>query len=126
MEELGIRPNVAIVNMVGNVFQELGMLDKYKKLKKKYPPPKWQYRYIKGKRVRIRAKYIDNFEYADRGASEDNKSHQSSVDESPNDPLEMTESSSNRHDDELEELMQNPDRLLEEAEMSTNETRVVE
>jgi hypothetical protein len=32
------------------------MMDKYEKLKKKYPPPKWIYRYIKGKRVRVRAK----------------------------------------------------------------------
>ncbi|XP_050252732.1 pentatricopeptide repeat-containing protein At4g21190 isoform X2 [Quercus robur] len=56
MEELGIRPTVPIVTMVGNVFKELGMMDKYKKLKKKYPPPKWEYRYIKGKRVKIRAK----------------------------------------------------------------------
>ncbi|CAM8887818.1 unnamed protein product [Rhodiola kirilowii] len=54
MEELGVRPNVAVVNMVGEVFQKLGMMDKYNKLKKKYPPPKWEYRYIKGKRVRIR------------------------------------------------------------------------
>jgi len=56
MEELGLRPSVSIVNMVGNVFQRLGMMDKYEKLKKKYPPPKWIYRYIKGKRVRVRAK----------------------------------------------------------------------
>ena len=56
MEELGIRPNTSIVKMVGDVFQKLGMLDKYEKLQKKYPPPKWEYRYIKGKRVRIRAK----------------------------------------------------------------------
>ncbi|XP_028784408.1 pentatricopeptide repeat-containing protein At4g21190 isoform X2 [Neltuma alba] len=44
MEELGIR----------NVFKELGMLDKYEKLIQKYPPPKWEYRYIRGKRVRIK------------------------------------------------------------------------
>ncbi|KAJ6735343.1 hypothetical protein OIU79_002414 [Salix purpurea] len=56
MEELGIRPSVSIVNMVGNVFQRLGMMDKYEKLKKKYPPPKWIYRYIKGKRIKVRAK----------------------------------------------------------------------
>lgn len=56
MEELGIRPNASIVKMVGDVFQKLGMLDKYEKLQKKYPPPKWEYRYIKGKRVRIRTK----------------------------------------------------------------------
>ncbi|GAV76317.1 PPR domain-containing protein [Cephalotus follicularis] len=59
MEELGVRPNVSVVEMVGNVFQKLGMLDKYKKLKRKYPPPKWEYRYIKGKRVRIRSKEVN-------------------------------------------------------------------
>lgn len=58
MEELGIRPTVSIVNMVGDVFQKLGMLDKYQKLKKKYPPPKWEYRYIKGKRVKIRSENL--------------------------------------------------------------------
>lgn len=58
MEELGVRPNVPIINMMGNVFQKLGMLDKYDKLKKKYPPPKWEYRYIKGKRIRVQAKNL--------------------------------------------------------------------
>ncbi|XP_015571286.2 pentatricopeptide repeat-containing protein At4g21190 isoform X1 [Ricinus communis] len=61
MEELGVRPSVSIVNMMGSVFQKLGMLDKYRKLKKKYPPPKWEYRYIKGKRVRLRAKQVNEF-----------------------------------------------------------------
>ncbi|KAJ0469801.1 hypothetical protein HanIR_Chr14g0711851 [Helianthus annuus] len=58
MEELGIRPTVSIVNMVGDVLQKLGMMDKYQKLKKKYPPPKWEYRYIKGKRVKIRSQNL--------------------------------------------------------------------
>lgn len=49
-----------IVEMVGDVFQKLDMLDKYKKLKKKYPPPKWEYRYIKGKRVKIWTKLGQN------------------------------------------------------------------
>ncbi|CAK9179990.1 unnamed protein product [Ilex paraguariensis] len=59
MDELGIRPTMSIVTMVGDVFQKLGMLDKYEKLKKKYPPPKWEYRYIKGKRIKIRSKYLN-------------------------------------------------------------------
>ncbi|PIN08151.1 hypothetical protein CDL12_19267 [Handroanthus impetiginosus] len=59
MEELGIRPTMSIVSMVGDVFKKLDMLDKDEKLKKKYPPPKWEYRYIKGKRVKIRTKYHD-------------------------------------------------------------------
>lgn len=58
MEELGIRPDKSIVNKLGDVFQKLGMLDKYDKLKSKYPPPTWEYRYIKGKRVRIHANQI--------------------------------------------------------------------
>ncbi|KAL0294702.1 UNVERIFIED_CONTAM: Pentatricopeptide repeat-containing protein [Sesamum radiatum] len=62
MEELGIRPTVSIVTMVGDVFKKLDMLDKYEKLKKKYPPPKWEYRYIKGKRVKIRTKYLDQID----------------------------------------------------------------
>lgn len=53
-----MRPTVTIVSKVGDVFQKLGMLDKYQKLKKKYPPPKWEYRYIKGKRVKIRSKHF--------------------------------------------------------------------
>lgn len=70
MEELGIQPNVSIVSMMGKVFQELGMLDKYKKLHRKYPPPKWQYRYIRGKRIRIQAKDLHKYDgYADQGVS---------------------------------------------------------
>ncbi|XP_051152870.1 pentatricopeptide repeat-containing protein At4g21190 [Andrographis paniculata] len=57
MEELGIRPSMAIVSMVGDVFKKLEMLDKYEKLHRKYPPPKWEFRYIKGKRIRVRTKY---------------------------------------------------------------------
>ncbi|KAK3165489.1 hypothetical protein QOZ80_1AG0033800 [Eleusine coracana subsp. coracana] len=59
MEELGVRPEGSIIRMLGDVFQKLGMMDKYEKLKKKYPPPKWEYRYIKGKRIRMRV-YPDN------------------------------------------------------------------
>lgn len=60
MEELGMRPEQTIVTMVGDVFKKLGMLDKFEKLSKKYPPPTWEYRYIKGKRVRIRVKDLDD------------------------------------------------------------------
>ncbi|XP_073127872.1 pentatricopeptide repeat-containing protein At4g21190 isoform X2 [Henckelia pumila] len=58
MEELGVRPTTPVVNMVGNVFKKLDMLEKYQKLNRKYPPPKWEYRYIKGKRIKVRAKYL--------------------------------------------------------------------
>ncbi|KAG0498822.1 hypothetical protein HPP92_003513 [Vanilla planifolia] len=51
MEELSVKPEQVTVRMVGNVLQKLDMHDKYEKLLKKYPPPKWEYRYFKGKRV---------------------------------------------------------------------------
>eukprot|EP00268_Persea_americana_P010562 TRINITY_DN1430_c0_g1_i5.p1 TRINITY_DN1430_c0_g1~~TRINITY_DN1430_c0_g1_i5.p1 ORF type:complete len:326 (+),score=73.58 TRINITY_DN1430_c0_g1_i5:291-1268(+) len=57
MEELGIKPNSSIVEMLGKVFQDLGMMDKYEKLMKKYPPTVWEYRYFKGKRVRVQSKH---------------------------------------------------------------------
>lgn len=82
MEELGIRPTVSIVNMVGDVFQKLGMLDKYQKLKKKYPPPKWEYRYIKGKRIKVRSQ---NIREPDNGNKEVNEfSDDSNIDEGSN------------------------------------------
>lgn len=87
MEELGIRPTVSIVNMVGEVFQKLDMLDKYQKLKKKYPPPKWEYRYIKGKRVKIRSQNLKQPENANketnevRNDDEGSNSDESDVDE---------------------------------------------
>uniref|UniRef100_A0ACD5YKT2 Uncharacterized protein n=1 Tax=Avena sativa TaxID=4498 RepID=A0ACD5YKT2_AVESA len=54
MEELGVRPDRSIVRMLSAVFKKLDMLDKYEKLNRKYPPPKFEYRYIKGKRIRIK------------------------------------------------------------------------
>ena len=67
MEELGIRPDQSIVRMVGDVFQNLGMLDKYEKLNKKYPPPTWEYRYIKGKRVKIQVKNLNAADVEEAG-----------------------------------------------------------
>lgn len=40
------------------------MFDKYEKLMRKYPPPRWEYRYIKGKRIRIRAKPTNEYDGA--------------------------------------------------------------
>ncbi|KNA07069.1 hypothetical protein SOVF_175320 [Spinacia oleracea] len=60
MEELGLRPTTSIVKNVGAVFRKLGMMDKYEKLNQKYPPPKWEFRYIKGKRVKVRTKQSDD------------------------------------------------------------------
>uniref|UniRef100_A0A0D9V5U6 Pentacotripeptide-repeat region of PRORP domain-containing protein n=2 Tax=Leersia perrieri TaxID=77586 RepID=A0A0D9V5U6_9ORYZ len=59
MEELGVKPDGSIIRMLGEVFHKLGMFDKYVQLKRKYPPPKWEYRYIKGKRIRIKV-YPEN------------------------------------------------------------------
>ncbi|XP_027358713.1 pentatricopeptide repeat-containing protein At4g21190 isoform X2 [Abrus precatorius] len=60
MEELCIRPNFVVVSMIGDVFKELGMLDKYEKLHTKYPPPNWEYRYIRGKRVKVKVQVQSN------------------------------------------------------------------
>ncbi|XP_027162871.1 pentatricopeptide repeat-containing protein At4g21190 [Coffea eugenioides] len=79
MEELGVTPTRSIVKMIGDVFQKLGMMDKCLKLNKKYPPPKWVYRYIKGKRVRIKA--TDLYDSDDRnsvGDSDDDANSASS------------------------------------------------
>lgn len=95
MEELGIKPTVSIVAMVGDVFQKLDMLDKDEKLKKKYPPPKKEYRYIEGKRVKIRSKPLDQSSDASNGlvkfGEETNKTSL--------EPYESTEVSSDKPDD---------------------------
>lgn len=67
MEELGIKPDQSIVRMVGNVFQKLDMPGKYEQLNRKYPPPKWEYRYIKGKRVKIQVKHLYPTDAEDAG-----------------------------------------------------------
>ncbi|KAF1884711.1 hypothetical protein Lal_00028597 [Lupinus albus] len=66
-----------VVAMVGDVFNELGMLDKYEKLHMKYPPPRWEYRFIKGKRVASLIEEKDekiepNSDLNEDDASEDN------------------------------------------------------
>ncbi|KAK2366885.1 pentatricopeptide repeat-containing protein, chloroplastic [Trifolium repens] len=88
MEELSVKPSISVVSMVGDVFKELGMTDKYKKLHKKYPPPQWEYRYIKGKRVKIKVqgqskgvdKYISNHNNVEpnSGVREDDSSKETS------------------------------------------------
>ncbi|KAL1367295.1 hypothetical protein HN51_021335 [Arachis hypogaea] len=55
MEELGVHPNLTVVQLIGGVFKEVGMLDKYEKIHQKYPPPRWKYRYVKGgRRIKIK------------------------------------------------------------------------
>lgn len=77
MEELGVKPGISVVKMVGKVFRKLGMLDKYEKLTKKYPPPTWEYRFIKGKRVRVKSKNPNNFDNATGGSDDEETVHDS-------------------------------------------------
>ncbi|KAL2334803.1 hypothetical protein Fmac_016016 [Flemingia macrophylla] len=60
MEELGLRPSISVVSMIGEAFKELDMLDKYHKLHAKYPPPQWEYKYIRGKRVKVKVQVQSN------------------------------------------------------------------
>ncbi|XP_062120312.1 pentatricopeptide repeat-containing protein At4g21190 [Humulus lupulus] len=114
MEELGIRPNVAIVSMMGKVFQQLGMLDKYEKLNRKYPPPKWQYRYIRGRRIRVQAKDFHKYDdYADQGLSDDENVVHGEINESSADEHGVVLESEDVNDDSSD--------MLEEAETRTNE-----
>uniref|UniRef100_A0A0D9YF63 Pentacotripeptide-repeat region of PRORP domain-containing protein n=1 Tax=Oryza glumipatula TaxID=40148 RepID=A0A0D9YF63_9ORYZ len=80
MEELGVRPDGSIIRMFGEVFQKLGMLDKYVKLKKKYPPPKWEYRHIKGKRIRVKVYPKDEIEEPMRNPGTDEVEEEENMD----------------------------------------------
>ncbi|KAL6123176.1 hypothetical protein ACLB2K_075699 [Fragaria x ananassa] len=117
MEELGIKPNMSIVNKVGDVFQKLGMMDKYTKLKKKYPPPRWEIRYIKGKRVRIQANKQGNLDGDVKMLSEKETIHGSNeVLNADSNPDEQTV--------EAEEMNQILCNSLDEADTSSDELRV--
>lgn len=118
MEELGVQPSMAIVTMLGNVFQKLGMLDKYEKLKKKYPPPKWEYRYIRGKRVKIRAKNLHENGSSNNGSGEFDKKEHSSTEELLEED-EITSQDSSLEDDEMSE---DPDEALEDESMLLKES----
>ncbi|KAI9162144.1 hypothetical protein LWI28_024275 [Acer negundo] len=109
MEELEVSPNVSIVNMMGNALKNLGMLDKYEKLTKKYPPPRWEYRYYKGKRVRVRArsKHEPDVSRGSRSKDEEetNQNPIKSFDEAeanPNESFDETEADPNESFDEAE------------------------
>ncbi|KAF9623541.1 hypothetical protein IFM89_003331 [Coptis chinensis] len=105
MEELGVRPNDAIVSMVGDVFQKLEMLDKYEKLKQKYPPSKWEYRYFKGKRVKVLAKQVSLLEEAKHknGYIEEAKDNLSEPDEVVNTDVDAVNDEANNHINEFDE-----------------------
>ncbi|XP_050221938.1 pentatricopeptide repeat-containing protein At4g21190 [Mercurialis annua] len=104
MEELGIRPSVSVVNMTGNVFLNLGMLDKYHKLKKKYPPQKWEYRYYKGKRVRVRAKHNIESDGANEGVNKDNETPHISNELQEEEYTELNETNIKPVSNELNEI----------------------
>ncbi|KZV24386.1 pentatricopeptide repeat-containing protein [Dorcoceras hygrometricum] len=86
MEELGVRPNIPIVNMVGDVFKKLDMMDKYQKLNRKYPPQRWEYRYIKGKRIKVRAKYLGTTDDDDGEVSATDKEDDSDLKDHTDNP----------------------------------------
>ena len=128
MEELGVRPNVSIVSMIGNVFKELGMMDKYNKLKKKYPPPKWEYRYIKGKRVKIRAKHLEESDVPDKDASKNGETNQTSNDmyeeaETSSDELDIEANYSSKDVIEHEKTGHTSNEFYDEAETSSDELK---
>lgn len=128
MEELGVRPNVSIVSMVGNVFKELGMMDKYNKVKKKYPPPKWEYRYIKGKRVKIRAKHLEESNGPDKDASKHGETNQTSNDmydeaETSSDELDIEANYSGKDAIKQEETGHTSNEFYGEAETISDELK---
>ncbi|KAH7557702.1 hypothetical protein JRO89_XS11G0205700 [Xanthoceras sorbifolium] len=116
MEELVVQPNVSIVNMMGNAFKNLGMLDKYEKLVKKYPPPRWEYRYFKGKRVRVRARPKYEVDVARESISKDDEETNQNPNESPFDEAEA-----NLNESSFDEAEAKPNESsFDEAETNSN------
>jgi hypothetical protein len=91
MEELGVKPNVAIVSMVGKVFVKLEMKDKYEKLMKKYPPPQWEFRYIKGRRVKVKAKQLNELSEGEGGLSSDEDKIDNEIESEEEDGEDLSE-----------------------------------
>ncbi|KAH9316468.1 hypothetical protein KI387_025095, partial [Taxus chinensis] len=54
MEELGVKPDYLSIKIVANTFKNLGMLDKYEKVLKKYPESEWGHHYRNSKPYRGR------------------------------------------------------------------------
>lgn len=106
MEELGVKPNIAIVSMVGKVFMKLEMKDKYDKLMKKYPPPQFEFRYIKGRRVKVEAKQLNQLSEGEGGLSSDEDKNDNEI-ESKSKMLSDKEASqdSEEEGEEEEELL---------------------
>nr|VDD40051.1 unnamed protein product [Brassica oleracea] len=104
MEELGVKPNISIVNMVGKVFLKLGMEDKYEKLVKKYPPPQWEFRYIKGRRVKVKAKQLNELSEGEGGFSSDEDNNGDEI-ESKSEML-LSDKEPNKVDEPVKESLQ--------------------
>ncbi|XP_019178080.1 PREDICTED: pentatricopeptide repeat-containing protein At4g21190 isoform X2 [Ipomoea nil] len=117
MEELGVRPTVRIVTMVGDVFQKLDMLDKYRKLKKKYPPPRWEYRYVKGRRIKIRTDASKCHNYGDVVANESDNETYSKLDENIDGDVVANESDTETYSESDENIEACADRLSENTEL---------
>lgn len=105
------------------------MLDKYKKLNRKYPPPTWEYRYIKGKRVRLRAKPMNEFDGAIEGMNKNKETTQNpnglvaeaknkETDLNPNELLGEAEAYLGKS---FKEANENSDESFEEVEANRNE-----
>lgn len=100
MEELGVCPSNSIVMMVGDVFKKLDMLDKYEKLNEKYPPPKWEFRYFRGKRVRVLSKRTGKFDKPGKPAAQLDEGAKEVRNESDVEAEELL----NESDEEVKEL----------------------
>lgn len=122
MEELGVGPTASTVSMMGNVFQQLSMLDKYDKLVKKYPPPKWEYPRVKGKRVRIRTDQL-------YGSNSTNGALIRNGDGTGEDPEQLNEQESEEErmtEDDGAEVSSDKEDGLDEPRPTSNEVSVPE
>eukprot|EP01018_Ginkgo_biloba_P011002 Gb_34727 [translate_table: standard] len=108
MEELGVNPDYSTVVRVARNFKKMGMLDKYEKVHKKYPPPQWEYRYYKGKRVKRRVQITSD--YGKDIFPLDGNSSNTSVEEQPTvEALPVTEDE--RQQDEVIQSQQDMDHI---------------
>lgn len=54
MEDLEVRPDNVTVHRVANTYRSLGLLKRADQVIAKYPPPRYIYRFIKGRRIKLR------------------------------------------------------------------------
>ncbi|BAU02224.1 hypothetical protein LR48_Vigan10g108400 [Vigna angularis] len=134
IEELAMRPSMSIVSMVGEAFIELGMLDKYHKLHAKYPPPEWEYRYSRGRRIKVKvqppSKQVNTYTERRENVEQDsdlNKNYESSEETSG-----IIDDQQVRHDNDVTIYMEpeqisdiaeriDDEQLRQEADVTSNE-----